>query len=447
MQTKNGLRTWHTEIASQEMLKIVGFLIYDGPASGLRELYANAARAVLIAVKEGITSPEDALVTIKIDADRTLTIEDNGTGITRQIYEDVLLRIGTSSNKDRSVPGMWGMGFASYLRLSSTILMDTAYIEDNELKHIACIGRDCREFQEVGRPRRTTPGTTLRMTLYDENSTLGYDTERRVRLDDLFDMIRQIGLLTRVRLEVDLTESEDRPEWCPNGIHVFEPRGIAGVAEDWMDEGYNVIQSRTDRIELAAAIGKDVASSGGPSIRGYLVGVPIGVKVRPRFSMVVNMLDEGIFEPMGNRDSLQDEGELRLGKAVATEYARWVKAANRVKNHASFRTSKFKELFLYLVEHSNTELVNIPQHRAKGMAQKVFQDASGKTYSMVELLNIEATKGVPLVFRGRRQPAVHDPAHKMVVVPAQGQSALAKSLAEWWGFERVAPKAEAPRGA
>ena len=127
--------------------------LYKNAQSGLRELLMNSFRACRIAMTEhGEKNPH---IIVQYDSpQRTLTIHDiNAQGISKERFKKVLLVLGNSDNLNTGETGQFGMGFASYTTLSSTVLLQTKYrTEDGEGSDYAMLGRDGVSFKQVKMP-------------------------------------------------------------------------------------------------------------------------------------------------------------------------------------------------------------------------------------------------------------------------------------------------------
>ena len=116
---------------------------------------------------------------IKFDADNpnemsdeqmtALTIHDiNAQGITKERFKKVLLVLGNSDNLNSGETGQFGMGFASYTTLSSTILLETKYRTEDGGVSYAMLGRQGLTFKQVKREALDNYGTKLTLQLHNE---------------------------------------------------------------------------------------------------------------------------------------------------------------------------------------------------------------------------------------------------------------------------------------
>ena len=426
--------TWETSCDDQQILYTMGDKIYDGgPKSGLRELVANSARAQIEAIENGITPSKDAEIKITISEDRLLTIEDNGIGISRDVFENALLVLGNSTNFNRSLPGKFGMGFASHTTLTGTLILDTMYVENGVRKTLVAIARDCREFKEMdaAASQRTRPGTTLKLMLYDEEGDSGYNPPRNVKLQDLYDMIERIGLMTPVRLSVDVAGTGDNPDWTHNGVRIFEPRGVAGIADDWRAPDCSVLHVRNDDIEMAARI----KSSGGSRSAAYLLGMPVDSKVKAPFDFVMNIRDEGRFEPSPHRESMLEAADIALQKIVDACLVEYASKVSEIKDHATFKSSGAGHYLLWMMKNDKKSITK----RVYNMINpSVFRNRIGTTLSLANALSMsDRVYYMPMPEHMKR---VAVPKGAVLLTPAPGNEKLAASIIRRWGIPRLSPK-------
>lgn len=97
--------------------------IYESTSAGIREPVTNSISAILRNQSE-YDGADDGVVEITLGESQsqpTLTIKDNGIGISRQELEQVLSVVGRSATRsDSSLPGQFGMGFLAAFKLVGT---------------------------------------------------------------------------------------------------------------------------------------------------------------------------------------------------------------------------------------------------------------------------------------------------------------------------------------
>ena len=134
--------------------------LYSNPQSAVRELYANEIRACHESISQYNAKPR-----IEVHANaqtREFVIHGiDSKGIEQERFLEVLAVLGRSDNFDRSKPGQFGMGFASYTCLSDIIFVET--FARNGDKY-SVMGKGGMGFQILQKPKLTQYGTKLSMT-------------------------------------------------------------------------------------------------------------------------------------------------------------------------------------------------------------------------------------------------------------------------------------------
>jgi molecular chaperone HtpG len=174
---EKGNITIHTE----NIFPIIKKSLYTDHEIFLRELISNAVDAISKLkmaslageVSGDIPEPE---ITIAIDKDKkTLSISDNGIGMTAEEIKKYINQVAFSSAEDfinkyqksaNDFIGHFGLGFYSAFMVSNKAEIDTlSYQQDAQAVHWSCDGSP--EF-ELTDSSRTQIGTTVTLTLMDE---------------------------------------------------------------------------------------------------------------------------------------------------------------------------------------------------------------------------------------------------------------------------------------
>jgi molecular chaperone HtpG len=169
---------------SKRLLDIMVNSIYTHKEIFLRELISNSSDAVSKRYYRDGGSREDYRIEIKPDKQaRTLTVSDNGIGMTLQELEDYLGTIARSgslsfkkdgeSESDESIIGQFGVGFYSAFMVAKAVKVitkkdDTAYEWYSE-------GTDGYEIKEV---EKEDIGTDIILYLKDDTEADGQPDEK-----------------------------------------------------------------------------------------------------------------------------------------------------------------------------------------------------------------------------------------------------------------------------
>lgn len=185
---EKGNITIHTE----NIFPIIKKSLYTDHEIFLRELISNSVDAISklkMASLAGEVQGEIAEPQIKLVLDKTnktLSISDNGIGMTADEIKKYINQVAFSSAEDfikkyeknsNDLIGHFGLGFYSAFMVSAKVEIDTlSFKEGATAVHWSCDGSP--EF-ELTESDRTTCGTTITLTLQDEE--LEYAEPQRVR--------------------------------------------------------------------------------------------------------------------------------------------------------------------------------------------------------------------------------------------------------------------------
>ncbi len=171
------------QIHSENILPIIKKWLYSNKDIFIRELVSNSCDAIskLLVLQdlENIEIGSDRLaITININKEKkTITITDNGIGMTGDEVEQYIAQIAfsgaeefvkkynTNKEKDQFI-GHFGLGFYSAFMVSKLVEIETlSYKEDSKPAHWLCDGSSDYELNEG---TRTTRGTEITLHIEDE---------------------------------------------------------------------------------------------------------------------------------------------------------------------------------------------------------------------------------------------------------------------------------------
>ncbi len=167
----------------KQMLDLVIHSLYSKKEIFLRELISNASDAIdkakYLALTDGTIAPEAPTWEIKLTADaelHTLTIEDNGIGMTEAEMEDALGTIAKSGSKafaealkegaETNIPeliGKFGVGFYAAFMVADSVTVESLRRGEGQTSVKWMSTGDGEYTMDVG--SRTTPGTTITLHL------------------------------------------------------------------------------------------------------------------------------------------------------------------------------------------------------------------------------------------------------------------------------------------
>ena len=167
---------------SQRLLDLMINSIYTHREIFLREIISNASDAIdklaytaLTDDKVGISRDQFAITITRDEANRTLTVSDNGIGMSREDMEENLGTIAKSGSlgfkqamekqEDIDIIGQFGVGFYSAFMVASSItVISKKYGEDKAWKWVSD-GADGYTIEEC---TKDAPGTDIIMTLKED---------------------------------------------------------------------------------------------------------------------------------------------------------------------------------------------------------------------------------------------------------------------------------------
>ncbi|MBQ9838282.1 MAG: molecular chaperone HtpG [Oscillospiraceae bacterium] len=215
---------------SKRLLDLMINSIYTHQEIFLREIISNASDAIdklaytaLTDDKVGINRDEFAITLTR--GDGTLTVSDNGIGMTREEMEENLGTIAKSGSlgfkkdmektEDIDIIGQFGVGFYAAFMVADTVtVISKKYGEDAAWKWVSD-GADGYYIEEA---QRETPGTDIIMTLKadtEENTFSKFLEEYELRA-----LVKKYSDYIRYPIRMEVTKSrktadspEDKPEY------------------------------------------------------------------------------------------------------------------------------------------------------------------------------------------------------------------------------------------
>ena len=219
---------------SQRLLDLMINSIYTHKEIFLREIISNASDAIdklaytaLTDDKVGINRDEFAITITRDPENRTLTVSDNGIGMSK---EEMIENLGTiaksgslgfkqamEKNEDIDIIGQFGVGFYSAFMVASSItVISRKYGEDKAWKWVSD-GADGYTIEET---EKDAPGTDVIMTLKADTEDEKYS--EYLEEYEIRSLIRKYSDYIRYPIRMEVTKS--RP--------VEEPKDEAAEGEE-----------------------------------------------------------------------------------------------------------------------------------------------------------------------------------------------------------------------
>ena len=330
--TRDGFIT--TGLESDIVVQRISKDLYADPQSGIRELYANEARACREAMREHGASPE---IVLAIDTDnRSVVIEGrDSSGMSWDTFKNVYCVLGRSTNFDGSTPGQFGFGRAAYMCISDIMILETWCRSTGE--KYAVMGKSGVGFQTgLPEPRMDSYGTRISMT---------YRKDIQVR--QILIMARKCAALSGVPTVIHIRGSNVQP--YDSRFEGLQPSCktmhdlILRETDNANDE---ILQQQARKNEELACHTRVTDMSGDDADLGiiidawnnwychnynmkttaYLCGMPINYKYNGIYAqciskVCVNIKDERKYRPTPDRERLSEDA----GKMMDQEIDRMIK--------------------------------------------------------------------------------------------------------------------------
>ena len=204
---------------SQRLLDLMINSIYTHKEIFLREIISNASDAIdklaytaLTDDKVGINRDEFAITITRDPENRTLTVSDNGIGMSK---DEMIENLGTiaksgslgfkqamEKNEDIDIIGQFGVGFYSAFMVASSItVISRKYGEDKAWKWVS----DGADGYAVEETEKATPGTDVIMTLKADTEDEKYS--EYLEEYEIRSLIRKYSDYIRYPIKMEVTKS------------------------------------------------------------------------------------------------------------------------------------------------------------------------------------------------------------------------------------------------
>ena len=209
---------------SQRLLDLMINSIYTHREIFLREIISNASDAIdklaytaLTDDKVGISRDQFAITITRDEANRTLTVSDNGIGMSREDMKENLGTIAKSGSlgfkqamekqEDIDIIGQFGVGFYSAFMVASSItVISKKYGEDKAWKW----GSDGADGYTIEECTKDAPGTEIIMTLKEDTEDDKYSDylqEYQIR-----SLVRKYSDYIRYPIKMEISKSRKKED-------------------------------------------------------------------------------------------------------------------------------------------------------------------------------------------------------------------------------------------
>ena len=317
-------------IEFESVLKAISKQIYDTPHAFIRENVQNAIDAVRIQALRDGRDPDDELYRIKVTVEeRTVTVRDNGVGMSRANLEDYFWTIGSSGKRGREAReagcvGMFGIGGFANFGVCDSLQVTSQDAESSTGTETRLSADDIRDAGiaipsvTVGSSDAATPRGTI---VVGELSTTPDAEELRTYLRSFVRFVPIYIEFNRKKIsQQQFSEGEDQENLTAIDGGMGEWRRGDMVVEGrlWEDRGHTLVAA----IEKLRRGNDRVAVKGrlrfeNGSIETFKRGFKLCTTQVPTTIGISGRLDSDVFTPTAGRDSLDAGTSTLLGQLGA----------------------------------------------------------------------------------------------------------------------------------
>ncbi len=209
-------KTKQFKTESKKLLELMINSIYTHKEIFLRELISNASDAIDKRHYKALTNSElitDYEIFIDIDSDnRTLTITDNGVGLTEEELVNNLGTIARSGSKefkeglensDLEIIGQFGVGFYSSFMVSDKVVVETRSV-DSELGFKWT--SEGTESYTISETQMEKPGTKITLHIRDNNDETEENFDEYLQEHAIKELVTKYSDYVRYPIKMDVTK-------------------------------------------------------------------------------------------------------------------------------------------------------------------------------------------------------------------------------------------------
>ena len=244
--SENNIKKGGVSVETAHIFPIIKKWLYSEKDIFLREIVSNATDAItklkrLSSLGEYDNKDEEYSVKVTLDKDaKTITVSDNGIGMTEEEVEKYICSIALSgaldfiqkyddNNQNNGIIGHFGLGFYSSFMISDNVEVITRSYSSDSAVRFVCNGAGEYEIEPAS---RDTHGTDVVMHVLDEEADYLDETKLRAILDKYCAFMSVDIFFSSSNDEEDESDNTDAP------INDSQPIWLKSPSE-CTDEEYN----------------------------------------------------------------------------------------------------------------------------------------------------------------------------------------------------------------
>ncbi|MDX8357871.1 HD domain-containing protein [Sphingopyxis terrae] len=257
-------KTFEFELDQHKILDLLtGHTLYNNTQVVIRELTQNALDAVRLQAQiDGTDSNKSGKIIIDWDsASRVLTVSDNGTGMSQEMIENHLLKVGSSRYQDPKFKekhptfhsiSRFGIGVLSAFMISDDIEITTCHPDDDRARKIALRsvhGKYLIKLLDKDGDRERLPhphGTSVRLTLRPS-----------AKIGNVLRVAQHWLMFPRCAVEVTIDGAEPVKIGFETPKEAIQSYLDSSFKRSRFKKDYKVVESTVDNVTVAFALAKD----------------------------------------------------------------------------------------------------------------------------------------------------------------------------------------------
>ena len=351
------------DVETSRILQILSSEIYDSPKAFLRENLQNAYDAILMRCTVEGTPLSERRIDVTVEG-RTLTVQDDGIGMTDEVLKHNFWKAGSSGKKSElaqrsGVIGTFGIGAMANFGVCEALRVETRHIESDTTLISSARRENLRIAQECIELERSTADRdagTLIIAELDASSPIDAASVK----DYLRPYVRFLPVPVAVNGELisqasfEATLGERASRFVQHATRQIEKDGLAGRLETLLNSQARLLVRLTDiTLNGEALTGELFLVQDGGQTLGFrnLFGLaPLPVSSAYSLGGFVNL---DILRPTAGREALSRESIQHVSNMVAmieAEASKDIAETNAADQNQSFQQ--------YILSHGLTALAN-----------------------------------------------------------------------------------------